>query len=527
MKMQLPHFANTLLFRVSATFLLLLGISLSGYYFWIERTVFNPYHNEEEQNWYENLAEDELDSLAVQLATDTETQRERLVDYGNRVLPYEVEVIVFDAEGNYQESSAPDSLGTAVPSMLASLLHDMSSGEWDYGTYPVPNVIHAYENRVFEVDRILGGEDNAVSGYLATSYFPVTTVSDDLNSDSRLLSAQENIFKVLTGLLIYSALTALLIMAWTGRRVQRLSAGVEAFAAGDLTHRMRTRSTDEIGTLGRNFNTMAEHIETMVEKLRQKEQFQRQLIANVSHDLRTPLASVRGYVETLQIKGDQVDAKQQERYLKTIAGNLNHLDRLIEHMLVLSRFDSGQATFRMEKFPIAELADSILARFEGLAADKEVKLESVVDDNVGLVLADPLQIAQVLQNLVENGLKFNQPQGSVVLAIKNLGERVGLEVRDTGPGIPAEHLPHIFDRFFTGDESRTRLMADPDGMGHGHHLGQSSGLGLAIASKIVAGHNSVLRVESRLGKGTTFRFQIDSARDDVHVDTSQELAGGA
>ncbi len=529
MRLQLPHFANTLLFRISATFLLLITISLGAYYFWIERTIFNPYEDDAEQDWYENLSEAELDQLATELAEfadDSAGTAAQVMAYGAQVSGYDVELIVFDTAGRHLHSSSPDSLAMAVPAVSAELLQDMSKEDWDYSSYPIADVADAYENRIFEVDLIQPAGTQELAGYLVAAYYPLTISSEDLNADSRMLSTQNNIFKALIGLLAYSAITALLIMAWTGRRVQRLSAGVDAFAAGELSHRVRTRSTDEIGTLGRNFNSMAERIEVMVEKLRQKEQFQRQLIANVSHDLRTPMASMRGYVETMLMDGRKVDPKSRERFLKIITGNLDHLDRLVERMLVLSRFDSGQATFQIEEFSIVELADSVLVRFEGLASEQSVTLDLDVDDDVALVQADPLQVAQVLQNLIENGIKFNDPGGSVVIGVEKIGERVGISVRDTGRGIPASDLPHIFDRFFTGDESRTRLMADPDQLGNGHHLGQSSGLGLASAAKIVAGHNSILRVESRVGQGTTFRFQLNQAQDE-NLSLAQESAGSA
>jgi len=516
MKLQLPHFANTLLFRISATFLLLIGISLGGYYLWIENTVFNPYADAAEEDWYENRSAAELNSLAAQLeaqGTGTDQSADLVLQYGKKVHGYDVEVMVFDARGQYLLSSAPDSLGAAVPVVSSSLLQAMSEDEWDYTTYPEPGIADAYENRIFEVDRIRDAEGQETVAFLVASFFPVTILSEDLNADSRLLTAQDNMFKALVLLLIYSAITALLIMAWTGRRVQRLSRGVDVFAAGNLSHRVQIRSNDEIGTLGRNFNSMAGRIESMVEKLRQNEQFQRQLIANVSHDLRTPMASMRGYVETLLMDGGKVDGTQQERYLKIINGNLDHLDRLVEHMLVLSRFDSGQTNFQMESFPITELADGILVRFEGLATELGVTLDLEANSDVHHVHADPLQIVQVVQNLVENGIKFNKPGGKVIIGLEKIGERVGISVRDTGAGIPAEDLPHIFDRFFTGDKSRTRLMKDPDQEGNGHHLGQSSGLGLAIAAKIVAGHNSMLRVESRQGQGTIFRFNLDCAHE--------------
>lgn len=517
MKLVIPHFANTLLFRISATFLLLMGVSLGAYYFWIDRTVFNPYQDEAEENWYENLAEDELDSLAVQLAQMSpaaDRADSLLTAYGDRVRDFRAEVIVFDDQGRYLRSSAPDSLPAAVPQVSVELLREMKEDEWDYGSYPIPDDIDAFENRIFGVDEIRGADGEAVAGYLVVSFLPISVASQDLNSDARLLDAQQNILKALVGLLIYSAVTALLIMGWTSRRVRQLSEGVESFAGGDFTARVPVRSSDEIGTLAVNFNDMAASIEAMVEKLRQKEQFQSQLVANVSHDLRTPMASMRGYLETLLMDDKRLDNRERARCLTIIKGNLDHLNRLVEHTLVLSRFDTGQATFHFEDFSIAELADSILLRFERLAADKNLTLDLEVADDVSLVHADPLQIAQVLQNLVENAIKFNRIDGGLTVGLAKDGDRVSVEVRDTGQGIPAADLPHIFKRFYTVDKSRTRPATDTKTRDDGRHLGQSSGLGLAIATKIIAGHDSTLQVESELDQGTVFRFHLAPANED-------------
>jgi signal transduction histidine kinase len=165
------------------------------------------------------------------------------------------------------------------------------------------------------------------------------------------------------------------------------------------------------------------------------------LIANVSHDLRTPLASMRGYVDTLLMGAEPADPADQKRYLKIIAGNLDHLDRLIGHTLVLSRFDSGQATFRFEDFPLSELADSVIGRLDGLAAQQQVTLSLDAGPDVGLVHADPLQIGQVLQNLLENGIKFNRPGGRVATILRAEGDKAVIEVQDNGIGI-TETLLH-------------------------------------------------------------------------------------
>lgn len=512
--MRLPRFASTLAFRISGIFLLLLSCIGGGFLWWLNSATISGDIAEEEQFWYTETAEVEMDALALELAAsfqDPDELTRQTVAYGRDINRYEAEVLVFDDQGQQLTSSNPDSLSLAVPVVNAQLLHDMSSGDWDYDSYPLPDDVDAYENRIFEVDRLHQGADpdQPVIGYLAASYRPLTLSLDDIESAERQIG-----LKAIALLLLYSAISGLVIMAWTTRRIQRLSESVDAFASGKLQTRVTDNSKDEIGSLGRHFNTMAHNLENSMDKLKDKEQFQRQLIANISHDLRTPMASMRGYIETLSLNAETLSQDDRNRYLGIVTGNLLHLDKLIDHMLVLSRFDSGQVAFQMEEFPLVELADSVLMRCEAVAREREVTLDLEVDDNATLVNADPLQIAQVLQNLVENGIKFNKPQGRVVIQISGSENLVRVSVKDTGMGIAQEDLPHIFKRFFTADKSRTRAV-DGSGMAAVQdHLGQSSGLGLAIASKIVAGHNSMLQVESHLGEGTVFSFSLKAGGED-------------
>lgn len=505
--MKLPRFTTTLHFRIPALFLLLLSAGAGLFYLWIDNTVLSLNMGQDEEDWYENRAEVEMDSLAVELAgclDDPERVAARVQAYGQAVAAYDCEVVAFDAAGRHLASSNPDSLQVAVSHTDPELLLDMTDGEWDFGSYPVPGSIDAYENRIFEINRLYAGADSSAApfGFLALSFRPITIPVDELGSGPRTLGLQAIVI-----LLVTTALSGLIILTWTSRRIVRLSEGVAAFAAGDLGLRVKARSSDEIGLLGRNFNMMAERIEGMVDQLTQGEQFQRQLIANISHDLRTPLSSLRGYVETLSLRAEELDVGQRRRFLEIITDNLDHLDRLIEHTLVLSKIDSGQTVFHAEDFHAQELGDSVLQRCEALARGRGVTLRVAADPGLPQVHADPLQIALVLQNLIENGIKFNRPGGEVVLTLERSGERVACTVRDDGTGIAAQDLPHIFDRFYTGNHSRTR-----DGAAvaprPGDHLGQSSGLGLAIAERIVSAHGSALTVRSEPGRGSEFRFEL-------------------
>ncbi|MFO7608195.1 MAG: ATP-binding protein [Candidatus Krumholzibacteriia bacterium] len=503
--MRLPRAARSLHFRITAVFVLLLAAGGGISYLWLESTVYAPYDDAQERRWYEELSAAELDSLAarlVPLADDPAQAGPMLVRYGRGIAEYEAEVILFDTAGRHAASSAPDSLAAAVPAADVVLLLDMSDGEWDFSAYPIPDDITAWQNRIFAVRRLLppDGDAGRPLGFLVASFAPPTIAVGELEADERRM-----ILHAVLLLLLYAAASSTIIMLWTSRRLRRLGRGVAAFAGGDLGARVPASSADEIGALGRHINAMAERIAGMVDELTRKESFQRQLVANVSHDLRTPLAGLRGYIETLSLGGEDLDEQERRRYLAVVTGKLDHLDRLIDHMLILSRMDSGQAEYRREDFSLGELADSVLERCARPAADRGVALDLDLEADLPDVHADPLQIGRVLQNLVENGVKFTPAGGTVTVRARRDRDTVQVEVADTGAGIAPEDLPHIFERFYTGDKSRTVLGA---GRGLDDHLSRSSGLGLAIAARIVEAHGTRLEVRSTPGAGSVFRFDL-------------------
>lgn len=508
--MRLPRFTDTLHFRLSALFLVLLAISGVGFWKWIDATILTADMAAEEEAWYDYEAETEMHSLAVALGEKADLRTgfaDVLEPYTPRVKRFDAELIIFDNEGNQLASSHPESLLLAIPRTDSELLEAMSEDEWDFSSYPLADNIDAYENRIFHVAAVHENGDPEAPriGFLAASFRPIIIGVEELDSDTRKIG-----FQALTLALVYAALSGLIVLGWLTRRLRSLTAGVAEFAAGNLSYRVASGSRDEIGALGRGFNHMADRVEHNLEQVQRNERFQRQLIANISHDLRTPLSSLRGYIETLSIQAGRMTESERNKYLDIITGNLDHLDRLIERTLILSRFDSGQTRFQMEDFPLVELADSVLLR-SGPAADAAaVTLELHAPEHPVLVHADALQIAQVLQNLIENAIKFNHPGGRVDVHLEAAGGEVEIRVKDTGVGIPAEDLPLIFDRFYTGSESRTRG-AGTVARSEGELRGQSVGLGLAIAAKIVDGHERRLEVSSEPGAGTEFRFRLPAA----------------
>ncbi|MBK8166665.1 MAG: HAMP domain-containing histidine kinase [bacterium] len=514
--MATPRFAKTMLFKLTALFLAFVGLSLGGYFLWIDATVFTPFASDDEKDWFEHRADDELAELAQELATlpeDGHSAAEALVRFGRRVAAYNVEVLVVGPRGRALVATPGDSLVAAVERLDVGLLDRMTAEDWDFATYPDKSNVDAFENRIFDVASI--GDATSPRGYLVASFRPVELDAALMEAHSGLMDRQQLLVKLLSGTLVLSGIAGLLLLIWTSRRISRLSAVMRGFTDGSLERRVREGGADEIDDLGRHFNRMADRIEAMVASLRQKEQFQRQLIANVSHDLRTPMASIQGNVDALRLRFDRLDDAQRARALETIGGNLSHLDRLIERMLVLSRLDAGQAVLQPEEFSIVELSESVLRRCEHLALPGGQTLELQATPRLPLVMADPLQVAQILQNLVENAIKFNRPQGHVTVSLTAVDRQVRVAVSDTGQGIAEADLPHVFERFYTGDAARTR-----HGDAHGQ-LKHSSGLGLAIASRLVEAHGGQLEVDSRAGQGAEFRFNLPAAGDDLAAMAAQ------
>lgn len=507
-----PRFLTTLHVRVPALFLGLLVLVGALYYFWMQHTVFaSPTLDPAEAHWYSELASVEVDSLAqataeLVAAMPPAAERERTLEilrrlawrYGETIDAFAAEVVFFDAASGLPlaASGPPDSLVSAAGTVDPQLLADMTAPDWAFDEiYPDPSNIDAYVNRIFHVAPVAGPDERPVA-FLAASWRPLIFAADELVLDPRQLWLQA----IVVGLL-GSFVVGWFIMTWLTRRIHTLRAAAGALAAGRLSHRVADRSADELGQLGRAFNGMAVQLEELVDELRNKEQFQRQLIANISHDLRTPLASLRGYIETLSLRGDLMEPAEYQRYLNIINDNLLHLDRLVDHLLQLSRLDAGQTRFQMEDFLLPELVEGVLARCATPAAGRSIRLDCRHAADLPLVHADPLQVAQVLQNLVENGIKFGCEGGEVVVDLAaDVDDAVTVQVRDDGPGIAASDLPHVFERFYTADASRSRKS-------------QGSGLGLAIAAKIVEGHGSRLTVESQPGQGACFSFQLGRAQE--------------
>ena len=277
-------------------------------------------------------------------------------------------------------------------------------------------------------------------------------------------------------------------------RIQSLKEAAEKIAEGDLETRVPVTGRDELSSLALTFNQMAEQLQAADRKQRELEGLRRDLVAWASHDLQTPLTSMRAILEALA-DGVVDEPEMVRRYLNTAQKDVMSLSALIDDLFQMSQLDAGGFPLHRANSSLGDLVSDTLESFSELAYRESVRLEGRVEPGVDPVQMDTQAIGRVLNNLIGNALRHTTAGGEIMVHARRTGQGVEVSVRDSGEGIRAEDLPHIFERFYRGEKSRNR------GTG-------GAGLGLAIARGIVRAHGGDIRVESDIGKGTVFTFTI-------------------
>ena len=232
-----------------------------------------------------------------------------------------------------------------------------------------------------------------------------------------------------------------------------------------------------------------------ITRQRRLESLRKEFVANVSHELRTPLSVIKGYVETLVDEHQKMPIEDRDRFLKTIERHTERLNSLLEDLLALSRLESVNPGLSRELVSLPDFLAGLIEDYRGRPSCQEHRLNISVDEGVAEILFDPLKITQVIENLLENALKYT-PTGSQINILSKLRDReVEISVRDSGPGIPADDLPHIFERFYRVDKGRSREKG-------------GTGLGLSIVKHIIQLHGGRVWAESQPGKGTSVFFTL-------------------
>ncbi|GJM40957.1 MAG: two-component sensor histidine kinase [Ardenticatenaceae bacterium] len=329
-----------------------------------------------------------------------------------------------------------------------------------------------------EVGQIVFPESRSRNQVQASS--PRNDFSNRVNQAIFLAALGATAVSLLIGVLLARSLT---------KPLQEMTAATQAVAQGDLTQQVPVRSEDELGTLATSFNQMSAD-------LAQSRDMRRQMTADIAHDLRTPLSLILGHAEALS---DGVLPPTPETF-DVIHDEARRLNRLVEDLRLLSLSEAGELSLAMRPVQPQSLLERAVVAHAPAAQQKQVELILNASADLPDVLVDPDRLAQVLDNLVANALRYTPENGRIQLAALQTETAVQLQVQDSGPGMDMAELTHVFDRFYRGDKSR-------------HRYDGGSGLGLAIAKSIVQNHNGRIWAESAPGQGATFIVALPLANN--------------
>jgi signal transduction histidine kinase len=306
-------------------------------------------------------------------------------------------------------------------------------------------------------------------------------------------------------LVVGGALIALVVFAPARRRLRAMQAATERLGRGDLRARAPDDGGDEVAAVARSFNRMADELTARAHALEISDKARRQLLADVSHELMTPLTAMRGYIETLAMAELHLDPSTRERYLRIIMEETHRLEHIIGDLLDLARLEGGGTTMRRDIVAIGPLFERVAERHERELAARRIELQRQVEPGAEQLTGDADRLEQALQNLVANALRYTPEAGRISLAAARAGDGIRIVVRDTGPGIPDRQLPLIFDRFYKADASRRQA--------------GGSGLGLSIVKAIIEGHGGT--IAARNDGGAVFEIVVPLA-----IHESQGSNGG-
>lgn len=361
-------------------------------------------------------------------------------------------------------------------------LEEFDAAKWGSNYYQVGKFYDYFDTDQLSVIAPITS-DMTIKGYVAIHY----DMTNLYQSRSSILFIMQVIF------LICYAATSLLLWVYSyyiRKPLTKIMKGASEYAGGNLEYRIEVTSDDEMGYLANTLNYMSD-------ELNKNGEYQRKFIANVSHDFRSPLTSIKGYVNA--ILDGTIPYEMQDRYLKIIAFESERLEKLTRSLLTLNELDMKKRMMHIHRFDINDTIKNTAATFEGICTSRQIRLELLLSGHELYVKADMEQIQQVLYNLLDNAIKFSNDDSSIQIETTVKNGKVFVSVKDHGTGIPKESLNKIWDRFYKIDASRGK---DRKG----------TGLGLSIVKEIINAHNQNIDVISTEGVGTEFIFTLEKSK---------------
>jgi signal transduction histidine kinase len=456
---------------------------------------FELYNEESNQRLNQKLAQHLVQQNALGTMSETNAQALRALFDMQMIINPSIQIYLLDAQGRivaYSASPGEVKLTRVDLAPIQEFLHKDAKLPLRGEDPRDPD-----RRRIFSAAPIGGGQrylyvmlaaerPAGLGGLLAHS---------DVVPRAAAVAALSVLLALVAGLAIFALMT---------RRLERLAAAMSDFQRSDFSRRPQLPAAndpggDEIDRLAISFREMGSRISAQLHKLKQNDELRRELVANVSHDLKTPIATLQGYVDTLLLKDASLSPEDRHSYLSIAARSCERLGKMVGDLIELAKLDAQEVTLQPEPFSIGELMQDIAQKFELQGNRKQVAIELDFPNRLPFVVADIGLIERVLENLIGNAITHTPEGGHVRLSV-TLDEAVAtIEVADTGIGIAQENLTHVFERFFRVSNA-------------GWEKGAHAGLGLAITKSILDLHRSQLTVDSKLGSGTVFRFTLPLAR---------------
>lgn len=406
-----------------------------------------------------------------------------------------IELYLLDPKGKILAYSAPPGKVVRESISLVPLKRFLSQE----GSLPIlgEDPRHLQGNKVFSVSPV--PLEGPTQGYLY-----IILGSEQYDTVAHLLRGSY-LLRLSTGValasLFFVLVAGLFLFHLVTRRLRRLSIAMETFKQSDfhepvpLNGKFSGRQGDEIDRLGTIYTEMSHRMIHQLNKIRHADALRRELVSNVSHDLRTPLASLQGYLETLLLKGEKLSPQEQQRYLETALSHSERLGKLVSELFELAKLESRERQVDAEPFHLGELVQDIVQKFQLTVKDKKIRLQTRFPEDLPYVFADIGLIERAIQNLVDNAIRYTEEGGTITLSLLPEETSVSVQVTDNGYGISQEDIPYIFDRFYRVKE-------------RDKEHSEGAGLGLAITRRILELHGSKIEVLSELDVGTTFTFQL-------------------
>lgn len=405
------------------------------------------------------------------------------LDNTNAILEYvsnyaDIDIILFDKYGYAYAASNDDLKELVGQQILSDHLEELKKGKVLEKNETLEKVfqepVHTYEIPIFYLDSFQGA----------------VAMATDLSEVYKLLS---KVYEIIWLSAIFAIIASSIIIYYFSQKIiikplAKINSAADKIAKGEVNRRVDIKSNDEIGELAESFNSMADALEEV-------ENNRRAFISNVSHEIRSPITSIKGFISGIL---DGVIPKEKEMYyLSIVYEEIQRLTRLVNDLLDMSAMDAGKTILNIGEYDINEIIRQCVIKFQAAIKSKKLNVDVWLDDNSVYVLIDKDKIIQVLTNLIDNAIKYVDDGGNIEIKTKVKGQKVLVSVFDDGKNIPKEDEKHIWDRFYRGDKSRTSKM--------------STGLGLSIVRKIISQHNEEIWVENKENKGVRFIFTLKRA----------------